>query len=110
VNQPGSTDHQVDAAIARVLAAESAASAAVEAARVQAQAQLERARADVRRIAERTGARLQRLTRRIAAQAEAEVARLQWVPSITDSAASIDPQRVQRAAMAVATELSGGSP
>lgn len=107
---PGSTDHQVDAAIARVLAAEAAANAAVDVARAQAQASFEQARADARRIAERAGARLQKLTERIARGAAQEVARLQAVPSMPAGSAMIDPERVQRAAMAVAAELSGGSP
>lgn len=104
------TDPDVDAAIARVLAAEAAANAAVDQARAQAQVQLEQARADARKIGERGNWRLQQLSRRIASRADQEVLRLQALPTIQASVCTIDPERLQRAAMAVAAELSGGSP
>lgn len=66
----------VDAAIARVLAAEAAATAAVEACAAAAQQRLQAAHREITRIEERAGRRLQVLAERIATRALVEEARL----------------------------------
>jgi len=97
----------VEAAIARVLAAEADAALALRAAEIEAQEYLEAARARARRIAERTGERLQRITLRIEAAGARSVADLASAPTAVAADATHDGDRLLRAVDAIAAELTG---
>ena len=97
----------VEAAIARVLAAEADAILAVQSAQIEAQLLLEAARARARRIAEHTGERLQRITQRIEAACAREVAELSAAPTAVAADATHDADRLLRAVDAIAAELTG---
>lgn len=97
----------VEAAIARVLEAESAAGAAVATCTAEATTILEQARANALRIAERAGERLHRLTARIDAAAAREVEALDGaVPTARDRSLE-DPRQLTRIVAAIAAELTG---
>lgn len=100
----------VESAIERVLAAESAARLAVDESVAEARALLDSARAQSRRIAERAGARLQRLSQRIDAACARDVEALDGMPLAAASASASDPARMRQLVDAVAAELTGGSP
>lgn len=96
----------VEAAIARVLEAESAAGAAVAACAVEAAAILEQARVDALRISERAGERLHRLSARIEAAAAREVAALDGAVTARDCSPE-QPQQLTCIVAAIAAELTG---
>lgn len=100
----------VEAAIARVLAAEAQARIAVQDAREAAEARAEAARAATRSIAQRTLARIASVRtefdRRIAAQVaelNAEAAALAGAPTLSPA----ELAALERALAALATELTG---
>ena len=70
-------DREVEAAIARVLAAERGAQQAIAAARAEAAAIAERSRAEARSVAEQTQRRMRRLRAAFERRTEAELAALQ---------------------------------
>lgn len=99
----------VEAAIARVLAAEAAAVVALQAAEVDAQRSLEAARARVRRIDEHTSERLQRMSLRIEANCARELAHLAAITAAPAPIFEHDVNRLMQVVDALAADLTGGA-
>lgn len=104
-----STLDDVESAIARVLAAEAAATQAVQASQLEAQRRLESARAGARRVAEHAGERLQRLTLRIEAECARQVASLSTPLTMASDGHAHDAELLANVVDAVAAELSGAA-
>lgn len=100
--------NDVEAAIARVLAAEAAAVLAVRNAEIEAQHCLEAARARARRIAEHTSERLQRISLRIDAHCAREVARISATATAAKPDIEHNLQRLNQIVEALAADLTGG--
>ena len=98
----------VEAAIARVLAAEAAAVLAVRNAEIEAQHRLEAARARARRIAERTSERLQRISLRIDAECAREVARIATNAVAVAPDIEHDSKLLNQVVEALVADLTGG--
>jgi hypothetical protein len=110
MEEPAREGAAVDAAIARVLAAEAAASAAIEACAAAAQQRLQAAQREIARIEERAGRRLQVLVERFATRALEDESRLD-----ADAPATSEPVSERRLECAhcvekVAALLTGGQP
>ncbi len=103
---PEATDDAVDAAIARVLAAEQAARGAIAAAEVEAQHIVSEGRSAARRIAARAAQRVARVHAVLQRQLDAGLADIeaQWLALQAD-APQTDEQQVTAAAAALARQL-----
>jgi hypothetical protein len=108
MDQPAREGVAVDAAIARVLAAEAAASAAIEACAQAAQERLQAAHRQIAGIEERAGRRLKQLAERIAARALAEESRLDGDAPPADEILSERDRECARCVERVAALLTGG--
>ena len=98
----------VEAAIARVLAAEAAAVLAVRSSEIEAQQSLEAARARARRISEHTSERLQRISLRIEADCAREIAQISATAAEVAVDFEHDVERLNRVVAVLAADLTGG--
>lgn len=99
---------EVEAAIARVLAAEAAAVLAVRSSEIEAQQYLEAARARARRISEHTSERLQRICLRIEADCAREIAQISATSAEVAADFEHDVERLNRVVAFLAADLTGG--
>lgn len=100
----------VEAAIARVLAAQADAVLAVRNAEIEAQKYLEAARARARRVDEHASERLQRILLRIEADCVREVAQTAAATATTAPDIEHDADRLTRVVESMAAELTGAGP
>lgn len=103
--EPAHSD--VEAAIARVLAAQTAAALATQNAQIEAQQWLEAARARACRVAEHTSERLQRISLRIESNCAQDVARIAASQAAIAPDLEHDAARLDRVVAALAAELTG---
>lgn len=106
-------DREVEAAIARVLAAERESQEAIAAAHAEAAAIAERSRAGVRALAEHTQRRMRRLRAAFERRTGAELASLQMQAealAAPQPPAADDDARVAGAVARLVAELTGGRP
>lgn len=106
-------ERAVEAAMAQVLAAESAARESVASARVEARQIAERSRAAARAVGERTQRRIGHLRAAFERAADAEVAALQAQSEalvLVPGPAPDEAARIEHAVVRVAAELTGASP
>jgi hypothetical protein len=103
-------ESEVEAAIARVVAAEQSAKASIAAAREDAAAMAEQSRAAARALAERTQQRIRRLRAAFEERVDAEVAALQAQGRALagdDAPDAAEVERVAGAVAALAAQLTG---
>ncbi len=103
-------ESEVDAAIARVVAAEQAAKASIAAAREEAAALAEQSRAAARALADRTQQRIRRLRAAFERQVDGEVAALDAQGRALagdDAPDAAELERLERAVASLAAQLTG---
>jgi hypothetical protein len=108
---PRSPDHDVEAAVARVLQAEQQARSAIEAARAEAAHIAEQARASARAWAERARARMARGQSAVERQLQAELAAIEAEACALpehDEPEAAEIERLEVALQALAAALTGG--